>query len=152
MSHIVDTKQVNQFLPSEKLSIPTAEAQALHNDFNGKELEETIWGIVVSKLHEFNLTTWTNNNGVPIPNAIPNTIKNIMGMWVAGRVYMKQFSEESTEKNNYGRSLVDDALEMLNAIAEHVLVVDGLSVIDLGVANDPSVHESDPIFTMGDAY
>lgn len=154
MSHIITTQTVNQFLPKEKLEIPTADPQALHTHYNGQELENTVWDIVTSKLHEYDLSTWVNSGGVPVPGNIPSLIKNIMGMWVAGRIYQKQFSEESLvgQGMTYGERLVVDATEMLEALASGLIKDAEVLYLDTGARNDPTFLETDPVFTMGQVF
>lgn len=146
MSHIVAEKRVNQFLPSEKLSVPDGE---LHTNYNGQELENTIWDIAVAKLYQFDIDSWLSATDKPIPSEIPNLVLDIIAMWVAGAIYNKQFAEESEDtSDSYGSQLKDDALALLQGIVEHSLVIEGLIESDVGTKDQPSFLVTDPIFSI----
>lgn len=150
MSHIVTDKRVNQFLPQEKLDIPDGE---LHSVYYGEELENTIWDITRAKLFEYDISGWLSATNKPIPGSMPNIILDIVAMWVAGAIYNKQFSEESSETGQtYGSKLKKDALSLLEGIVGHVLVVDGLESSELDEDRQPSVWETEPMFTTSSEF
>lgn len=151
MPHIVDEARVNQFLPSEKLEIPT---DTLHSTYNGQELENTIWGIVRAKLAAFDIANWVNASGTPVPSNVPKLILDIMGMWIAGTIYNKQFSEEASDTGtSYGTMLKNDAMALLDSIVEGTIAIDSIVVTDEHVSlGSPSVLETEPMFSLGTQF
>lgn len=150
MSHIVSEERVNQFLPTEKLSIPTGQ---LHSNYSGQELETTIWDIATAKLWEYNLTAWTNN-GTPVPAQVPKLVLDAMAMWVAGAIYNKQYSELSTDtEKSYGTMLKNDAIALIDSIVSGAIVIDAIvPETEDDELRQPSTLETDPLFTVGEAF
>lgn len=153
MSHIVTVERVNQFLPQDKLEITLAADETLHDYYSAEQLENTIWDIALAKLYAFDTSTWTDTNGVPVPTEVPSLILDIVSMWVAGAIYNKQFSEESTDTgDSYGTKLKKDALALLDGIIEGILKVEELVYVDDAGVGQPSTLVTEPAFTMDTVY
>lgn len=152
MSHIVTKEHINQFLPQDKLEIPSD--ADLHLFYNAEQLENTIWDIAFAKLHEFDKSSWVGADGLPASDGVPSLIINAMAMWVAGSIYNKQFSEEATETgSSYGTRLKADAIALLDGVVDGYLTIDTLVVEDvdqqLGL---PTIESTEPIFTTGTMF
>lgn len=153
MSHIVTVELVNQFLPQDKLEITPATNETLHDYYSAEQLENTIWDIALAKLYTFDTSTWTDANGAPVPTEVPSLILNIVSMWVAGAIYNKQFSEESTDTGDtYGSKLKQDAIALLDGIIEGILKVEELVYVDDASIGQPSTLITEPAFVMEEIF
>lgn len=151
MSHIVSIDKINQFLPREKLGLDTSTdsttGQAADHDVIS-DLEETARDIVFSKLAtEYDVSDWSNG-----PTSPPSLVRNILGLLVAGWVYDRQFSEETTEGQSYGQRRVREAYALLDELLDGVLVLDGVDRLDADAEPDASILETAPVFTMGEQF
>lgn len=150
MSHIIPIEKINQFLPHEKLELDTTipEGEVYPVD-HGKisDLEETARDNVFAKLAiVFDTSTWSD------PSQRPSLITNILGLMVAGWVYDRQFSEETTEGSSYGQRRVREAWALINELVEGTLVLDDVDRLDDGTSAGASILETEPVFVMGEQF
>jgi hypothetical protein len=135
MSHVVPLSKINQFLPVNKLQVPTAD----HDDIV-KDLEETARDIVVAKLSElYDTSGWSVNK--------PSLVSTIIGMLTAGWIYDRQFSEEVADRESYGSRRVREAYALLEGIISGAIVLDGVPQLK-SPTGDPSTLETEPVFEM----
>lgn len=138
MSHVVSLGEINQFLPHTKLDTDD------HTDV--RELEDTAKGQVFARLSGlYDTSTWAG------PDSTPVLVRSIISLLVAGRVYNRQFAEESADGNSYGQRRIDEAYMLLEGIIEGHYDLDDASLVS-PTAGLPSVEESEPIFEMGRAF
>lgn len=150
MSHVIPIDKINQFLPHEKLDLdttidPATDLPVDHGKIN--DLEETARDNVFAKLAVvFDTSTWME------PSQRPSLINNILGLMVAGWVYDRQFSEESTEGSSYGHRRVQEAWDLIDALIEGTLVIDDVDRLDDDLPGAASVLETEPVFVMGEQF
>jgi hypothetical protein len=149
MSHIVPIEKINQFLPIEKLELDTtleAETEFPVDHYKISDLEETARDNVFARL-----ATVYDVDGWSSPNQRPSLVTNILGLLIAGWVYDRQFSEESTSAGGYGQRRVREAWALVDELLAGTLIIeeDRLDIDDLGEA---SVLETEPVFTMGEQF
>lgn len=134
--------RLNQFLPRTKWQLSTTEAA------DEDELERITSSIVLGTLsRRYDVSTWVGSGSTP------SLVLDIMAMYMAGRLFNRQFVEDQTEATEYGNGLVNDALNLLRQIVEELVDV-YVSPGVLAVERIPPTHEqplyqaSDPVFLM----
>jgi len=150
MSHIVPIEKINQFLPQDKLGLNTAidsETGVAVDHSKVADFEETARDIVFGQLGAlYNTNEWSDG-----PTSAPSLVRNILGMLVAGWVYDRQFSEEATNAGGYGQRRVREAYGLMNSILDGTIDLIGFDQL-VNPAREASVHESEPVFVMDEAF
>lgn len=137
MADFVELGDVNQFLPKDKLTLAEADRDAT--------LETTAEQRVVSALRPiYDVSTWT------LPGSTPILVKSIAGMFVAGWIYNRQFSQEASDATSYGNQLLAQAEGLLQGLVSGDLSLDDLDILPTG---EPAYGlAAEPIFTMGEVF
>lgn len=116
---LVSLDDINVFLPTDKI-------EALNADDDASVLDAE--RIVKSKLSgTFSptvLASWTTAANTP------QTIRAIAGRLAAALYYSRTFSEESTQAPQYSQNLYNEAMDMLNGVADGSIVLPEVATVD----------------------
>lgn len=138
----VGLNDLNQFLSNQKLELTSDDLELDHNE----QLELTAKNIIFGKFKNvYDVTTWVGTSTTPA------IVKSIMGMWIAGRIYMRQYADTATDEANYGRMLVNEALALVDSILDGSIEAD-LTLIDADARLSETYDYIDPAFTMGSVF
>jgi hypothetical protein len=110
-SAVATLEQINAFLPENKLQVANLNSVS--------DLHQHAINVVFGKLRTaFDTTTWQDSSSTP------KLVQTAVAMLVAGNVYLRQLSEESTDGNNYGQWRINEAYALLQGILEGVILLE----------------------------
>lgn len=135
MPNLVELEDINQFLPKDKLTLAEEDREVA--------LESTAKEVVLSSLApRFDTDEWISKQ------TTPNLVVSIIGMFVAGWIYNRQYGADATDDSGYGNVLLAQANALIQGLVGGSLDIDSPAI----AGDTPSYLESDPTFVMGEVF
>ena len=141
---LIDDADVQIHLPVDKLKV-----EEIPDDLSDakRDAERIVRGYLTGYVDSAEMALWTT------PDTTPETIRAIAGRLAAALIYRVRYSEATTDYAEYAQRLYDEAMMMLQRIADGSLDIPGIVTPAFDATYfEPNNSTGEPKFAMDDVY
>lgn len=133
---LISLGDANAHLPTDKWELEELDADLV------SQLEQHV---LIKLADSYDVSSWTDVSNTPL------LVRSLIGMYVAGHAYNRQFADEAADAGSYGSWLLSRADNVLVSLYEGIVsLVDEPQAFSRTTAEIGQFHE--PKFVIGEVF